>query len=196
MPTSPVPRPGKREKLQRQKSGSWNPTSCTWEPSALNGPLQGGPFPKLVLSHTRITWGYGLLGPGSARLRLASSYCPQAGPSRALVPTEAEQEEASDVTAVHTQVKPEEHRPKGRTLTHKPSPVIWGLPMFSSTSQGRRSRISASSLPDAGKGKTMRLAWLSLAWGAGRLGPLSKTQFSQGKLASICTGETGLAQDG
>lgn len=40
--------------------------------------------------------------------------------------------------------------------------------------------------PATGK---MRLAWLSLGWGSECLGSLPKSQFSQGKEASISTGE-------
>lgn len=42
IPTSPVPRPGRREALHRQKSGSQSSRSHAWETSALNGPFWGG----------------------------------------------------------------------------------------------------------------------------------------------------------
>lgn len=50
----------------------------------------------------------------------------QEGTPNSLVSTEAEQEEASSVTAVHTQLRPGEHLPKRRALIHRTCPRICG----------------------------------------------------------------------
>lgn len=85
-------------------------------------------LPRLVLGYRSVIWGYGLLGPRSAKWRRIPSHCPWHGPRRALpvtvVSTEAEQKEARSGTAVCTRVRPREHLPKRRPLTHKTSPVI------------------------------------------------------------------------
>lgn len=40
-------------------------------------------LPRLVPDGPRVIWGYGLIGRGSAKLRLISSYCAGGGPKRA-----------------------------------------------------------------------------------------------------------------